>query len=438
MSYKSPLEENNGGLTDPNNPSGNYGNPNTNQSPLDENWAKSALNVAAPKGASWWDPNKALQYANQYAQKGQGNQGDWINWAIRDTEKNAAPSSPPPPSTGAYTGPRWTAQDVGRGDVRDQMMGVLNRYGATADDVQRAITENPDVFRGARLIGTNRDKLDFGNGVIVDVRGGAARGMNQLQWMDPNHPVYTGNYSAHGGAPGQNQSQPPSWPQSQFQSGGGQRGNMSSQSSQTSSQSIAPIRDPRLDELYNTLLERSKQSLNINRNDPVIRAQADAFSAQQDRASRNYLADLAERSGPIANLQGEQRMMAERTGQNVGAFEAQLMGRELQSRRDEIARALDSRKDLLTTEQQLALQKELASMDDIIRRMSLSQQDRHFGADLDYRNRALSQSGAQFGAEMGYRNRALDLSDMQFRDKLGFDYSDRSNYWDWKNRNGGE
>ena len=214
-------------------------------------------------------------------------------------------------------------------------------------------------------------------------------------------------------------------------------------------QSIAPVRDPRLDAFFGTLMDRAKQGLNVDRNDPVIRQQADAFSANQDRSRRDYLADLAESSGPNANLRNETRMSAEKAGQASGAFEGQLMARELQSRREEIATALASGQNLLTFEQQAALQKELAVMDNTIQRMGLAQADKHFGLDLGYRNKALAQNNSQFNQSQAQQNNqfnqnqayqyaALSQADKQFLDQLGLNYSGQSNYWDWMNKNGGQ
>jgi hypothetical protein len=129
--------------------------------------------------------------------------------------------------------------------------------------------------------------------------------------------------------------------------------------------------DPKLQQLYDELLSRATQGLKIDRNDPIIRDQADAYSANLERSKRNDLADLAERSGPLANLRGETRLANERMGQAAGAFEAQLMGRELTARRDEIAQALSSMQGLLTTEQQLALQRELGLLNNAIQQQQL-------------------------------------------------------------------
>jgi hypothetical protein len=70
----------------------------------------------------------------------------------------------------------------------------------------------------------------------------------------------------------------------------------------------------------------------VDRSDPVVRAQADAYSANAERAMRNYLSDLAEKN-PGQNLQGEKRMAAERLGQKTARFEARLIAEQCAARR---------------------------------------------------------------------------------------------------------
>jgi hypothetical protein len=89
----------------------------------------------------------------------------------------------------------------------------------------------------------------------------------------------------------------------------------------------------------------------------------------------------------------------ERAGQATGLFESQLMGRELQNRRDEITHALDSLGNRLSEDQRLALQKELGYLNDATQR---------YGIDSNER-----QNNAQVG--LG-------------RDRLGLDYSEL----DWR------
>lgn len=135
---------------------------------------------------------------------------------------------------------------------------------------------------------------------------------------------------------------------------------------------LNPMPDPRATELYDQLRQRATQGLDIDRNDPIIRSQADAYGAQAERARRDSLADLAERSGPNANLRGEERLGYERRGQQVGAFEAELVGRELQARRDEIAQSLQLSATFLSTEQQRDLQRQIALLDNAIAQQNAS------------------------------------------------------------------
>lgn len=137
-----------------------------------------------------------------------------------------------------------------------------------------------------------------------------------------------------------------------------------------------PATQAKWDELYAELLKRSHQGLNIDRNDPIIRQQSDAFAANQERSRREFLSAQAEKSSPYStgNQLGQERMSAERAGQATGGFEAQLMGRELQSRRDEIQHALDSMGGMLTESQRLQLQKELGYLNDATNRYGISTQ----------------------------------------------------------------
>lgn len=165
-----------------------------------------------------------------------------------------------------------------------------------------------------------------------------------------------------------------------------------------------PQSDPnagRNDALWSTLMDRAKQSLVVDRNNPVIRAQADAYSANEERGRRNYISDTAERQGPLANIQGERRMAAERSAQRSGAFEAQLMGQELSARRAEIAQALAGAQGMLSADQTRQLQQQLGLIDAALRSQGQSQ-----SYDLGLRSN-----------DLGLRN-------------LGLQDWDRQQYWD--------
>src|SRR5262245_8309089 len=51
------------------------------------------------------------------------------------------------------------------------------------------------------------------------------------------------------------------------------------------------------DALFTQLQGRAQQGLQVSAADPIIAAQTAAYSAQQERARQNYLADLAEKGG---------------------------------------------------------------------------------------------------------------------------------------------
>lgn len=153
-----------------------------------------------------------------------------------------------------------------------------------------------------------------------------------------------------------------------------------------------PAMQPQSDALFKLLMERAQQPTAVNRNDPSIRAQVDPVVAQQERASRNYIDDIAEKSGPLANIQGERRLAAERGGQAAGALEAEVIGREQDARRQEIMQSLGLGAQFLTAEQQLALQRELGYLQDASRT-----------ADRDLQRQGLGQANDQFLRELALR-----------------------------------
>ena len=133
----------------------------------------------------------------------------------------------------------------------------------------------------------------------------------------------------------------------------------------------------RANSLYDLLMQRAGQSLNIDRNDPIIRNQSDNYAAMQERAMRNYLGNVAEQSGPNANISAERRSAAEKQAQATSGFEAQLMGNELGARRGEIAQALSGAQGFLTNQQQMALQ-------ELLGQLGLAQQAYQFDQGQQY------------------------------------------------------
>jgi len=112
-------------------------------------------------------------------------------------------------------------------------------------------------------------------------------------------------------------------------------------------------------------------------------------------------------------------MGAERTGAAVGSLEANLMVKEVTARRDEIQNALTQMQGLLTFEQETALRKELANMDDAVKRLQISTQNkqfysglsenaRQFNKDLEFKNKALAEESRREAARLGYQYDSLD------------------------------
>lgn len=159
----------------------------------------------------------------------------------------------------------------------------------------------------------------------------------------------------------------------------------------------------RSSDLYQLLMQRAQQGTAIDRNDPNVRAQVDPLVAQQERATRNYLDALAEKAGPLANIQGEQRLAAERSGQAAGQLESEVIGREMDARRQEISQALSMWGSMLSNDERLALEKELAYLSDATTRR---------GQDIT--------------------TRGQDLSNDQFLRELALRQYDLGNEWDYR------
>jgi len=168
-------------------------------------------------------------------------------------------------------------------------------------------------------------------------------------------------------------------------SGGGGTMGPFTQSTPTSTWSA----DPRTNDLYNTLLGRSNQSLQISPDDPIIRNQTDNFAATEDRQQKKYLSDLAEQEGGTGNLGMEKRMSSEKIGQDTANFQGQLMGNELMARRQEIQDSLTQMGSLLSDQEKMDLQNQLAIMDNLLGQANLQQGAFQYDTTQNYLNSPL-------------------------------------------------
>jgi hypothetical protein len=183
----------------------------------------------------------------------------------------------------------------------------------------------------------------------------------------------------------------------------------------------------RSDALYSTLNTRANQSLQVGADDPIIKGQVDAFRAEQNRAGRNYLSDVAESSGPYANLRGEQRMAAEKIGQGTSGFQAELLARELGARRDEVSQALGQEGSMLSGDQARNLQALQASLGQAIGEANVGLGSRNL--DLGFADLALRDKLGT--GSLGLQQQGLNQGNDQFLRELGlrqWDLGDQSDY----------
>ncbi len=246
-----------------------------------------------------------------------------------------------------------------------------------ASQTEGSGTDSQDLMRGG--YGSGRDENQGGAPASGGRQSGGSPSGGRPGGVAPSQA-----WNAAGAAPAASVDPFPSWYKDLMQSQVAQQ------------QAERAAQQQKADALYGQLDTRAKQGLQINASDPIIKGQVDAFSAQGERARRNYLSDIAERSGPYANVRGEQRMTAEKLGQGTSAFQAELLGRELGARRDEIAQALSAQGAMLSGDQTRNLQAQLAQMDQAIKEAGIGMQGR--GLDLQ---------------------RDLGFSDLALRDKLG-------------------
>ena len=178
----------------------------------------------------------------------------------------------------------------------------------------------------------------------------------------------------------------------------------------------------RSDALYSTLATRAGQGLAVDRTDPSVRAQSDAYAANATRANRDFVSNLAESAGPGANLEGQKRIAAEHLGQATGAFEAEAIAREIGTRRAEIAQALSTQAGILTADQARALQLQLASMDQAIAELNAKSQAR----GVDIQGRAVDIQGRSVDNAFTLGQGNLDVA----LQRLGLDKSAQNFYQD--------
>lgn len=319
-------------------------------------------------------------------------------------------------SAGVYS-TAWQPVEEGGGNGQPVAGSLLSQFTngnpsggynwAEDPDVMSMMQSNPGMFR------TAEDAVGWGKKYYGWTDQGKGPGQ-------PGTPATSGSGNPAAGAPG---------------APGGLVTPANSAGSGTTSDVNTALADPKA-ALTRQLMERMRQDLTFDRNDPAVKAQSDAYSANAERARRDYLSDSAESKSPYATgaMRGEERMTAEKLGQDTGNFEAQLMSRELTARREQIQSALDSMGAQLTEGERQQLQRELAQLDAATRNHATDSQNAQFYAGLSQSDKhfydQLSQQDRLAYMDDAFRRSQLGQNDTQFRDTLGFNTADRQSYWD--------
>lgn len=275
-------------------------------------------------GRGYSDPNEGQGWLNDpNAEENIKNSGEAKAWSQKQPMAQPQPAERQPYQA-------TPAQSFGQADNRSTFYNITGTQQGSSLTPAQLKTYEPQLKAAGFSLVPSADgtvqKIRTPNGMIVDVIQGAMNGQNTAQWLQPDQGDGSSSSSGFGAS-----------------ASGIGGGGVSS-------------------ELYRMLLERAHQGTTIDKNDPNIKQQVDPYVAQIDRQKRNYLSDMAEGLGPNANLTGQARVASEHAGQQTGLFQSQLIGRELQSRRDQIQQALSQLGDQLSTDQQQALTRELAQI----------------------------------------------------------------------------
>ena len=173
-------------------------------------------------------------------------------------------------------------------------------------------------------------------------------------------------------------------------------------------------RKAKADELYGQLRTRSQTALDVNPNTSYIKAQVDPYRAAQTRSMRDFISDTAEAEGPLGNIRGEERMAAERVGQNTANFQGGLIGEDIRAKRAEIADALNSMRGMLSADQQANLQSQMDTLDN-----QLAQVGMGTGIASGAGGLGMTAAGLRSGLTLGEGNLDLGFADLSLRDQLG-------------------
>jgi hypothetical protein len=270
----------------------------------------------------------------------------------------AAPPAAPPPQLADWGSVKSGNLDQAWTDFATMKYGQASRGGGFANmptgGLQQAVTEfNQATGANARMVpGASGDLIDFGDGRgPVDVK--TAEG---LLWNARQGGGAGGGAGAPGGA-----------------GAGGAAG------AAGAAGGVSPFNQQARDFLMAQLTGLSKP---VTADDPSIAPEMQAQERLLERNRQDRRAASAERAAAdgllnggagSGSFEGEVASGYEDKGQQLSGIQAKLFGREIQSRRDKVAQLLSMAMQSGDAESARALQLQMATMDDQIKRLGLAQ-----------------------------------------------------------------
>lgn len=321
-----------------------------------------------------------------YADPSRGHEPGGVTGNPWGAETQPAQAPPAAPNYGqappGFTQEKWA--DPNQGNSLKYQVGRMAASGMPIDQIAAGV--------GAKVVGN--DKIEYPDGFVADIYKDYGGPNQQVQYTQVGGPGWGGDSggSNTGAAVGAGGSFPGgAYPGSSaagsifgssFGAGGSRVNSVAGDQARLGTN--LPY-GANAGNLYDTLMGRAGQSLNVSAKDPIIAGQVNSYRAEQERGARNYLEAQAESQGPMANLGAERRLASEHAAQATGGMQAQLMGQELTARRTEIQNALNQMGGLLTEEQKMALQTELSYLNAGLDQQRINNQNNQFLDDLGLR-----------------------------------------------------
>ena len=167
------------------------------------------------------------------------------------------------------------------------------------------------------------------------------------------------------------------------------------------------------DVFRNSLIGMMKQDP-VDMNDPIVRAQSDAYSQAQQQGLEMTRAAMAERAGTEGTMgsggyNADVQSAYENMGQNIAGKNASLLGDRLNQQRQEIQNALTTGGQYLSDQQKNALTLKLSQISDATQRLGLGVQERLGTGQLNLGMLQALMQNQQAGNSLGW-----DMSKFQW------------------------